>query len=604
MNKEVKNCQNCKQNFTIEPEDFEFYAKIKVPAPTFCPECRFQRRLGWVNLRTLYRRPDFHDSDKTLISMYAPEKPLVIWEDKKWWADDFDPLNYGINYDFSRPFFEQFGEFLKHVPLPHLQREYTTGINSEYCNGFANIKNCHLAFALDNSEDCLYAYTLEKSKDCCDISFSTQDELCYEVLNVRESNRVLFSHDCEACHDVAFCRDCIGCMHCFGCANLKNKQYCIFNQQYSKEEYQEKIKEFKISSYSNLIKAQEKAEEVFKNNPYRSYHGRRNNNISGDYVYNSKNTHDAYIVDGCEDVRYAHFLRSLGATSGTTSSYDYSIFGVNSDLIYESAWVGIGCSNIKFSLWNYGSRDLEYCIGCHSSSDLFGCVGVRKGSYCIFNKQYSKEDYFALKEKIIQHMKNVQYADKQGKVYGYGEFFPLEISPFAYNETVARDLSPLPKEKVLELGYKWREMEDRNLEHDISWKDLPDDISKTGDDILGKMILCKAWEEDSDLASQHNCTKVFKLTAQELNLYRRLKVPLPRYCPNSRYNIRIKGVKPFVSYERKCQCLGNEAEKEVYKNGVVHSHGDQPCLNKFKTVYDPTDSEIVYCEQCYNQEVA
>ena len=32
-----KICQNCKQNFTIEPEDFTFYDKIKVPSPTFCP---------------------------------------------------------------------------------------------------------------------------------------------------------------------------------------------------------------------------------------------------------------------------------------------------------------------------------------------------------------------------------------------------------------------------------------------------------------------------------------------------------------------------------------------------------------------------------------
>lgn len=604
MNEEIKQCQNCKNNFKIEPVDFEFYEKIKVPAPTFCPICRFQRRLGWVNLRTLYRRPDFHDSNKMLISMYAPEKNYVIWEDKKWWGDDFNPTNYGMNYDFSRPFFEQFNEFLKHTPLPHLQREYTTGINSEYCNGFANIKNCHLAFALDNSEDCYYAYTLEKSKDCCDISFSTQDELCYEVLNVRESNRTLFSHDCEACHDVILCRDCVGCMYCFGCSNLKNKQYYIFNKQYSKEEYHEKIKELKISSYSNLIKAKEEAEKAFNENPYRSYHGRRNNNVSGDYIYNSKNAQDVYIVDGCEDVKYSHFLRSLGASSGTTSSYDYSIFGVNSDLIYDSAWVGIGCSNVKFSLWNYGSRDMEYCIGCHASSNLFACVGVRKGSYCIFNKQYTPEAYKETLEKIKKQMEEMPYVDKKGRIYKYGEFFPLEISPFAYNETVARDFSPLTKEKVLELGYSWRESEDRNLQPDILWKDLPDDIKDADDDILNKTILCKAWDENIETASQHNCTKVFKLTAKELELYRKWGVPLPRYCPNSRHNTRIKSVKPFISFKRKCQCTGTQSENGVYKNGVAHEHGEIPCQNEFLTVYPPDGPKIVYCEQCYNQEVA
>ncbi len=35
MESQTKNCQNCKKDFIIEPEDFNFYEKIKVPAPTF-----------------------------------------------------------------------------------------------------------------------------------------------------------------------------------------------------------------------------------------------------------------------------------------------------------------------------------------------------------------------------------------------------------------------------------------------------------------------------------------------------------------------------------------------------------------------------------------
>jgi len=35
MKSEKRICQNCKRELIIEPEDFEFYQKIKVPAPTF-----------------------------------------------------------------------------------------------------------------------------------------------------------------------------------------------------------------------------------------------------------------------------------------------------------------------------------------------------------------------------------------------------------------------------------------------------------------------------------------------------------------------------------------------------------------------------------------
>ena len=61
MNKEAENkiCQNCKKDFIIEPDDFGFYEKIGVPPPTFCPECRLQRRLAWmVNLNLFKRRCD------------------------------------------------------------------------------------------------------------------------------------------------------------------------------------------------------------------------------------------------------------------------------------------------------------------------------------------------------------------------------------------------------------------------------------------------------------------------------------------------------------------------------------------------------------------
>ena len=38
-----------------------------------------------------------------------------------------------------------------------------------------------------------------------------------------------------------YCYTCFACTDCFGCVGLKNKQYCILNKQYTKEEYQELV---------------------------------------------------------------------------------------------------------------------------------------------------------------------------------------------------------------------------------------------------------------------------------------------------------------------------------------------------------------------------
>ncbi|MFH0928100.1 MAG: hypothetical protein V1821_01360, partial [bacterium] len=56
MTLETKTCRSCQTQFTVAPEDFEFYTKMEVPAPLDCPDCRMQKRMAWRNERVLYRR--------------------------------------------------------------------------------------------------------------------------------------------------------------------------------------------------------------------------------------------------------------------------------------------------------------------------------------------------------------------------------------------------------------------------------------------------------------------------------------------------------------------------------------------------------------------
>lgn len=69
-----------------------------------------------------------------------------------------------------------------------------------------------------------------------------------------------------------------------------------------------------------------------------------------------------------------------------------------------------------------------------NSTDLFGCCGIRHGKNAVLNKNYSQQEYETLCGKIIDHMKSI------GE---WGEFFPLTLSPFGYNETVAQDYFPV-----------------------------------------------------------------------------------------------------------------------------------------------------------------
>src|SRR3989344_8225625 len=115
MNPETKTCQNCKTKFVIEPDDFAFYGKIQVPPPTWCPECRMVRRFLWRNERALYHR-NCDLCKKSIIADFSPEAKAVVYCHECWWSDNWDPLTFGVTYDFFRPFFEQYRDLLQQTP--------------------------------------------------------------------------------------------------------------------------------------------------------------------------------------------------------------------------------------------------------------------------------------------------------------------------------------------------------------------------------------------------------------------------------------------------------------------------------------------------------
>ena len=115
MDLENRNCQNCKKDFVIGIDDFEFYKKIKVPPPTWCPHCRFIRKITFINERSLYKSV-CGNCKKSIISMYDSNTPFPIWCVKCHLSDVWDGCDYSQEYDFSKNFFEQFKELKYKIP--------------------------------------------------------------------------------------------------------------------------------------------------------------------------------------------------------------------------------------------------------------------------------------------------------------------------------------------------------------------------------------------------------------------------------------------------------------------------------------------------------
>ena len=595
QNSEAKTCQNCKQDFTIEPEDFGFYKKINVPPPTFCPECQMQSLMMWRNERSLYKRKD--ESGKDIISIFSPDKPFKVYSKDYWWSDAWDPLDYGKEYDFSKPFFVQFKELLERVPLEPLFNR--NAVRSDYCNHTEDMKNCYLSFASIWNENVSYSRGAMKSKDSFDIFFCDKNELAYENIGCDECYRVFFSKHSYSCRDSAFLMDCRGCQNCFGCVNLRNKSYYIFNIPYTKEEYSEKIKEFNLGSFSALQKIKTEFVELCAKQIYRYAHMTNSPNSTGEILDNCKNCKWCFdLVDNVEDCKYV-------GNGGFNLKDAYNSYGVGEgELMYQAIDTGLGISMAFSVVVSRSGRNISYALSSYESSNTFGCVSLRNKQYCILNKQYTKEEYGELMPKIIKHMNDIPYVDSKGRVYKYGEFFPPELSPFAYSETIAQEYFPLTKEEIISKGYKWKEPEQRNYEITIKPENLPDDINGVNDSILKEVIECQHNQK-----CNQQCTQAFRVIPDEFSFYKRMNLALPRLCPNCRHYERLNQKNPMKLWHGKCQCDGKTSQtsniepRTAYANTTSHFHGAEPCPNEFETSYAPDRPEIVYCEQCYNAEV-
>ena len=209
------------------------------------------------------------------------------------------------------------------------------------------------------------------------------------------------------------------------------------------------------------------------------------------------------------------------------------------------------------------ASELNYCQHCFYSSYLFGCISLKRNKYCILNKQYNKEEYEQLVPKIIEHMKQT------GE---WGEFFPVAISPFAYNETVAQDYFPLSETEAIERGWRWKNIQEpdfSDVKKKIAAEKLPENIADIPDDILEWAIVCA------------ESGRLFKVQKGELVFYRKMRLPIPNFHPDVRHSKRMSLRNPRYLRSRNCQ----------------------KCNVEIRTTYSPHQPEVVYCEQCYLQAI-
>ena len=471
--------------------------------------------------------------------MYPESAPFPVFDNDVWWGDSWDGRDYGRDFDFERSFFEQMKELNNEVPHYALAVLQATMQNSEFCNHAGYLKNSYLIYNSDYAERCMYSKGVNRCFDCLDCFKVYDSEACYECMNSYNCQFCTYVWDSHNSSECDFSYNLIGCQNCFMCVNLQNQEYCFKNEKMSKDQWEEKVEEVRNdNSFEDTFKQFIEFKSQF---PHKWMNEMNTEDCTGDYLVNCNDCEGCFDCEYLEKSKYCTDLKKGDEVS--YQNQDITAFGLGVIDCYEGGTVGYNANHCLFGDNVWESFDTHCSMICPSNcKHCFGCVGLKRAEYCILNKQYTKEEYEELVPKIIEHMK------KNGE---WGEFFPIENSPFGYNETVANEYFPMFKEEVKTKGWSWKEKDNR--EYQKQTYIVPENIEDIEDSICDEILACEI------------TGKNYKIQDTELQFYRKMDLPIPRYCPDARHLKRLGYRNPRVLNDRKCMECGVELKSTYLK---------------------------------------
>ncbi|NUJ97428.1 hypothetical protein HGA92_01415 [Candidatus Gracilibacteria bacterium] len=375
------------------------------------------------------------------ISRYPETKRSPQIVENKTFDENIDAhTKYGREYDFGKNFFMNFQELFLSIPLGKTFEISGKSENTDFADTISSSKNVYLSFNVTKgNENILYSLGVKDHiKDTLNsVMVWDNSEIVFNSVGIIKSFKIFYSRYISDSNNIWFSSNLMGCSECIFCEGLQNKNYCIENKEFDKETYfkeKENILKKKNEFYSYF----EKLEKRGKN--YGS------TKVNGNFIIHSENVENGAMI---YQVKNGKNILLSGYNYGMENIYTSLFCGAKSE-----CYGGIGCGLMAENIYNSfgisGGQHLFYSHACSGGcSFLIGCIGLQNKHFCILNKQYSKEEWYELADKIFASM------EKDGIL---GDFFPGELNPFYFNDTMAYLIDDsFTKEEVEKEGFMWRD---------------------------------------------------------------------------------------------------------------------------------------------------
>lgn len=547
---------HCEGEFEITDEDIEFLRMLRVPSPNYCPTCRRIRRLAHMGINRLFKRKcQAPGHNEMVISSFSEECPFPVYDYQYFIGDDFDPFSFGSTYKGESPM-KFLYEMRKIFPMPSFLNRDPSCVNSEYSSGGRNLKNGYYVSGCYDCEDIWYSSMAGKSRNIMDSRVTNSSEFVYGSLFADHLYKCAYTYFSTDCSNSTFLYDCKNCTDCFGCVNLRNKKYNIFNKQISKEEYESFIQSVTPFSRKIIIELEKRFWDLIKQQPINASRNVGSSNSYGVNIRFSNDTFDCVEINNCQNIRHSDSVLSH------KDSMDILFSGGNSHNLYGDINIGSQSSGVRFSVSSKFCTDCEFIFNSKNLNNCFMCFGLQNKSYCIFNKQYTKEEYYKIIDSIkVEMLNRGEYSDGLG----------LEFSAQAYNFSIAMVSYPLSNEQIKNLGGYVADDPDTNAGSIdiIKYTDVPETINEVSDDILTKAIQCSI------------SGRPFRIIKSEVDFYKQMNLPIPIVHPSIRMENQYKIASPGKKHQASCK----------------------KCSKNIESMFDPKEGFILFCEKCYQLEV-
>ncbi|MDA1038427.1 MAG: hypothetical protein O2877_01935 [bacterium] len=429
---EERVCSRTGEKWIVTEREIDWCRKFNVPVPRMSPEARWMT-LGAFLFGYEWWWNKHAETGKPILTYVHPASGISVLPDKEWLEKDF--TSHGRDHDESRTFFDQLLELRKEIPL----------------NAFFNVKEPQNSIALISDGDVNSYFVIAcESKNSFYSSDLFNGESCTEVyagkdmtnsINVVHSQRIFGSRyirESFDCSSSAFLFDCRNCEFCLGATNKRNKKYLWFNEQLSKDEYEARLKEVDLGKRSEWQKWEKKFVEFMEEEGvWPENFNEKTENCTGEYLTNNTNCEYCFMGwKGSKNNERCFYIWSAeGNYYGVGSFYPTNCYHCSA--ASES-------DRCKFSLNLVRCQNLEYSLNCQNCEDCFGCVGLNRKKFCIFNKQYSEEEYWQKLDGIKTHML------ERGE---YGDVFTGDFCTSHVLETGAEESLGFTEEDAKRLGF-------------------------------------------------------------------------------------------------------------------------------------------------------